>query len=205
MSAFHPLQTLGSTRKLRSMKAAARLLWLTPVLLTGACERSAVGASESLVGAKSLPSARQLAAEEIQINRRGGPRHDHMLTYDLSPTNSLTVAHTVDQLGGAKTVATATFHLTLEAANRVRTSLWRVRPERLTGIQDITLPSGCSVVIDASPQANVVFADAKHRLGISSIPRGSDCDTPDARQARELVSAVLDLLPAGKLAGQFPN
>jgi len=102
------------------------------------------------VGAKGLPSARERAAEEIQINRRGGQRDDHMLTYDLSPNNSLTVAHTVDQIGGAKTVAKATFRLTPEAANRVRASLGRVRPERLTGIQDITLPTGCTVVIDAS-------------------------------------------------------
>jgi len=148
---------------------------------------------------------RKLSTEAIQINRRGGPLRDHMLTYDLSPSNSLTVAHTVDQLGGAKTLATATFHLTPEAANRVRTVLWRVRPERLTGIQNITLPTGCTVVVDASPQANVVFADAKQRLGISSIPSERVCDTPQARQARQLVSGVVAFFPGRSLAAEFPN
>jgi hypothetical protein len=148
---------------------------------------------------------RELAAEEIQINRRGGPRDDHMLTYDLSPSNSLTVSHTVDQLAGAKTFATATFRLSPEAANHVRTLLRRVRPDRLTGIQDNTLPTGCTVVIDASPHANVVFTDAKHRLGISSIPRERVCDTPAARQARELVARVLATLPGRNIAAQFPN
>lgn len=205
MSAFHPLRTLASPRKVRSMRAAARLMWLTAILLTGACHRSAVAGRESLVGAKSVPSERELAAEEIQINRRGGPRNDHMLIYDLSPTNSLRVAHTVDELSGAKIVAAATFRLTPQAANHVRTSLWRVRPDRLTGIQDITLPAGCTVVIDASPQANVVFADAKHRMGISSIPRERDCDTPEARHARVLVSGVLAYLPGRKLTAGFPN
>ena len=178
-------------------------MWLTATLLTGACERSA--ASESLVGARALPSARELAAEEIQINRRGGPRDDHMLTYDFSPSNSLTVAHTVDQLGGAKTIATATFRLDPDAASQVRTLLWRLRPEHLTGIQDVALPTGCTVVIDASPQANVVFTDSKHRLGITSIPRESECDRPDARQARELVARVLASLPGRNLEAQFPN
>jgi hypothetical protein len=187
------------------MRAAARVMWLTATLLMGACGRSPLAGPQSLVGAKSLPSARELSAEAVQINRRGGPREGHMLTYDLSPSNSLTVAHTVDELGGAKTLATATFHLTPEAANKLRTMLWRVRPERLTGIEGITLPTGCTIVIDASPQANVVFADAKQRLGISSIPREGDCDTPQARQARQLVSGVLASLPGRNLAAQFPN
>jgi hypothetical protein len=187
------------------MKAVGCLICITATLLAGACERSSLAGSESLVGAKSPPSMQELSAETIQINRRGGPRNEHMLTYDLYPSNSLTVAHTVDELGGTKALATATFHLAPEAANQVRTLLWRVRPARLTGIEDITLPTGCTVVIDASPQANVVFADTKQRLGISSIPRERDCDTPQARQARQLVSIAVASLPGRNLAAQFPN
>jgi hypothetical protein len=202
---FDPLRTLASRANPRSMRAAARLMWLISTLLTGACDRSAMAGSESLVGAKSLPSARDLAGEEIQINRRGGPHDDHVLTYDLSPSNSLTVAHSVDQLGGEKTVATAAFQLTPEVANHVRTLLWRVRPERLTDIRDITLPTGCSVVVDASPQANVVFIGRKQRVGISSIPRERVCDTPQAKQARRLVSGVLGLLPGSSVPARFPT
>jgi len=202
MSAFDPLQTLAQPRKLPRMRAAC-MIWQTAILLTGACGRFA--ASESLVGAKDLPSAIELAAEEIQISRRAGAGQAHMLTYDLSTSNSLTVAHTVDQLGGTKTVSRATFRLTPEAANKVRSLLWRVRPERLTGIQDITLPTGCTVVVDASPQANVVFADAKRRLGITSIPSEPNCETPNAEQARQLVARVLASLPGRNLAAQFPT
>lgn len=173
------------------------------MLLSSGCQQSAVKAPESLVGAKSLPTSSELVRETIQINRWGGPRLDHFLSYELRPDNSLTVTHSLRLPGGEKTLGKEAFHLAPDLANQLRTSLWRIRPQTLRGVEYDTLPTGCHVIMDAVPEAAVAFIDVKERIGISSIPPEADCQTEQARQARLLLSQALKSLPASKVATDF--
>jgi hypothetical protein len=187
------------------MRTLAHHVAVAAMLLASGCDHAAIKASESLVGAKNPPSAAQLSRETIQINRWGGPRGDHFLSYELLPDNSLTVTHALRQPGGERTLARESFRLSANLGNEVRVSLARVRPETLRGIEYDTLPTGCPVIIDASPEVVVVFIGAKQRIGVSPVPQEGNCNSPQARQARQLVSHVIGSLPANHVATGFPD
>jgi hypothetical protein len=130
------------------------------------------------------PAVRKRAfRRDYPDHRRGGPRNNHLLTYDLSPNGRLVITHLVEDRSDDRVVARGAFRLAAGVADQARASLRRVRPEALTDIEDATLPSGCSFVCDASPQVNVVSIDARQRIGISSIPR-ENAAIPRRRETR---------------------
>ena len=188
------------------MRVIGHVAGLAGIVLASACSPSGVKSSDSLVGATDLPSWRKLSGEMIQINRRGGPGQDHLLSYELGPDNSLTVTHSLQRVGVEIVLAKAQFRLQPDLAGRARTSLIRIRPAKLTGVESLTRPKGCGVTADASSEAGeLVFIDGEERFGISTIPGEANCDTPQARLARQLLSQVLTSLPGTQIAAAFPN
>jgi len=62
--------------------------------LCASCGDEGIAPSQSLVGAKELPSASALARESFYITRGGGAYGGDFLTYEWRPDNSLLVTHT---------------------------------------------------------------------------------------------------------------
>src|SRR5687767_5138502 len=104
-------------------------------LLCVSCSDAAIGPSQSLVGAKELPSATALAREAFYITRGGGAYGGDALAYEWRPDNALLVTHTFSDGHGAGEVVRGkeTLHVAPEVAAEVRQLLWRVRPAKLEG------------------------------------------------------------------------
>jgi hypothetical protein len=180
------------------MRIVARHLWVVVSLLSGGCEQSKVKTPESLVGAKHLPSASELSRETIQINRWGGPRRDHLLTYELRPDNSLIVTHLLRD----KVLAREAFALAPDAAGKVRSTLSRVRPEALRGIEYVGRPVGCQPPTDSGDEVAIAFIDERNKIGIFDLPHV--CKDGNADTARRSIAAVMKALPSSKVASAFP-
>jgi hypothetical protein len=185
------------------MRIVARHLWIVALLLSGGCEQSKVKAPESLVGAKHLPSASKLSRETIQINRWGGPRRDHLLTYELRPDNSLIVTHILQEPGGDKALAREAFALAPDAARQVRSTLSRVHPEALRGIEYVGYPVGCQPPTDSVDEVAIAFIDERKKIGIFDLPHV--CKDGNAASARSSIAAVMKALPTSKVASAFPQ
>lgn len=169
------------------------------------CERSAIEPSDSLVGAKALPSSSALSQEIIQINRDGGGKGYGLdfLSYELRPDNLLAVTHIVrpnDRVRGPET-----FRLAPNVADQARRALWRLRPAKLEGVEYETRPIGCHKIYDAGSEAAVVFISADKRIGVVDVPYQGDCDTRSAMIARSIVREVLTSFPHSKVAAGFPR
>jgi hypothetical protein len=183
------------------MRITACRFWIVAFFLTGGCDQAQ--APESLVGAKQLPSANQLTHETIQINRWGGPRRDHLLTYELRPDNSLTVTHTLQAVGGDQSLGRDAFKLPPDAADRMRATLSRVRPETLRGVEYVNYPVGCQPPIDSGDEVTVAFIDTRDKIGIFSLPYV--CKEGDAAAARGAIATLMQSLPVSKVARAFPQ
>ncbi len=184
------------------------------MLLTSACGEPALKPSESLVGAKELPSVRDLSREIIQINRGFGSASVGFLSYELRPDGTLAVTH--EERLRDKVVASETFQLAPEVAARARRMLWRLRPATLEGqglTKDETTPMGCQ---RQGPhdfgEFAVVFIDEGQKRGIEDdqlgafdLPYGDSCNTPEASEARKLVARVLQSFPHSRVAAEFPK
>ena len=188
------------------MRVIDTLATLAALLFASACAQSSVKGPESLVRAKNLAPSRTLSAETIQINRRGGLRQEHLLSYELRPDNLLTVTHALQERGTDRTLARREFRLRPDLASEARASLARMRPPALRGVGSLTRPTGCAAIGDGLAEADeLLFIDAKERFGISTIPQEFSCNTAQARLARELISQVLTSLPGSQVAADFAN
>lgn len=185
------------------MKSVAPSLALVAASLLGAsCQPPGVEGSRSLVGADRLPSSGALSREVVQINRGYGDAGEEFLSYELRPDDTLTITrgrrarHTVR---GADR-----FRLAARIAGQARRRLWRVRPPTLEGLDaDEARPSGCE---RRGPhdfgELAVIFIDEGRgpgveddRLGTFELPRPASCDSPQAREARQLIRQVLESFP----------
>jgi hypothetical protein len=192
------------------MRNAARPLSLvSATLFLASCDRPAIDPSQSLVGAKQLPSAKILSREIIQINRGMDTVSPGPLTYELRPDDGLTITWYARDW---KTVrAVENHHLSSDVAAQVRTALWRLRPEILEGIEQEIRPADCPPPpTDTSPEATVVFLPESPKpsvahlvLGIVDIPYESTCNTRQGIEARKLVQRVLQSFPPSKIATEF--
>jgi hypothetical protein len=184
------------------MQMVSCRLWMVAPLLTGGCDQSRSKAPDSLVGAKHLPPVSELSHETIQINRWGGARRDHLLTYELRPDNALTVTHSLQAPGG-KTLGRETFGLAPDAASQVRLTLSRVRPETLRGIEYVSYPVGCQPPTDSGDEVAIAFIDEHEKIGIFDLPYV--CRDSNAAAARNAIAAVMQSLPTSKVAKAFPR
>ncbi|MGX5714024.1 hypothetical protein ACWKWJ_15115 [Sphingopyxis terrae subsp. ummariensis] len=173
-------------------------------LLATSCTNQAVKAEDRLVDGVELPSEEMLLREKIEINQGFGGEGfgEHILSYELSSNNSLIVTHTFRPED--KVIGTEVFVLDPYAAMKARKQLWRVRPDKLEGLETNVRPSGClRRWVHDSPDIAVGFAASDAMYGVFDLPRPISCDTPAAKAARRMLRDVLASFPRSKIAETF--
>jgi len=185
-------------------------LLVAATLLCVSCDQSAISPSQSLVGAKSLPTAAELSKETIEINTGFGDIGPGFLSYELKSDNSLTITLTApdrDQILGQDK-----FRLAPDVADNARRMLWQVRPEKLEGIDAwATRPIACYRQYDHDfGELAVVFIAkgpgpgiAHDRVGVFELPTLDSCRSLAAMQARKLIDQVIHSFPSSKLPAEF--
>lgn len=186
---------------------------LAVTLLCASCDDVAIERSQSLVGAKALPSATSLARETFYITRGGGAYGGDALSYEWRPDDSLLVTHTFSDGRGTGEVVRGkeTLHISAEVAAQVRRLLWRVRPAKLEGVEQDARPTGCK---RQGPHdfGEVTIGFVNHGdarefeddvVGIFELPTTESCNTPAVVEARAVVRLALQLLPKSKVAAAF--
>ena len=186
-----------------------RATLLAVSLFCASCHRPAIDPSQSLVGAKTLPPARVLSRETIQISRATRSSTSGPLIYELRPDGRLSVTLMGSDL---KTpISHQTFHLQSDVAARARRALWRVRPGELKGLQWINPPTDCpQPPTDTHSEVTVAFIAEgpkpgidDDRVGVFDLPYKSICNTRQSNDARTLVQTVLQSFPASRAANEF--
>jgi hypothetical protein len=191
---------------------ALPLSLVSTALFLISCDRPAIEPSQSLVGAKELPSSTTLSREIIYISRGFGWDSHDLLSYELRPDDVLTVTYDHTDRDTLKKISRKDiFHLSSNVTQRTRRMLWRVRPEQLKGIEWETKPVGCrSDRTDDFPEISVGFVAEgpkpgieDDRLGLFVLPYPSSCSTRSAVEVRSLMHQVLQSLPPSRVAVQF--
>lgn len=160
--------------------------------------------SDSLVGARNLPSAAELGRETIQINRDSAiGRQNHYLTYELKPNNSLTVTHALDGYQGDQVVGSESFQLAAGRASEIRKVLTGFRPAKLQGVEYLVYPVGCEPPIDGGTEVAIAFFGGGDKIGIFALPY--DCTKGYSARARATFGKLMKLLPPSKVAQAFPE
>jgi hypothetical protein len=173
-------------------------------LLATSCTNQAVKAEDRLVDGTELPSEEMLSREKIEINQgfSGEGFGENFLSYELASNNSLVVTHTFRPEG--KVIGKEVFVLPPDVAMKARKQLWRVRPDKLEGIETDVRPSGClRRWVHDSPDIAVGFAASDEMYGVFDLPRPISCDTPAAKAARRMLYDVLKIFPRSKVAETF--
>jgi hypothetical protein len=195
------------------MRMAVHQTWIAAALMVSACDKPAIDPSQSLVGAKQLPTARVLSREVIQINRGFGGVTTSLLSYELRPDDALTITLTHRDHDTFKQVTDGRERIDLPAglASQARHDLWRLRPATLQGIERVVRPADCPPPpTDTFPEAAIAFIAEgpkprveNDRLGVVDVPAQYTCDTKQGREARELIAKVLTSFPQSKVAADF--
>lgn len=173
-------------------------------LLATSCTNQAVKVKDRLVDGTELPSEEMLLREKIEINQGFGGEGfgEHFLSYELASNNSLIVTHTFRPED--KVIGTEVFVLRPDVAMKARKQLWRVRPDKLEGIETDVRPSGClRRWVHDSPEIAVGFIASDEMHGVFDLPRPVSCDTPAAKAARRMLHDVLTSFPRSKVAETF--
>ena len=189
------------------MTRAPTVATLIAILAATACKASAIDSTNSLVGAKQLPSSDVLSRETIQLNRfrYDARQRQEMLVAELRPDNAVALTLTRNDIDhGQSLLGKEEFQLSAGTADRIRNTLWKFRPGKLEGVGTLVLPAGCSYINDETPEAAVAFVAANNKdIGIAELQ--PDCQTPAAKAARILLGKVLKEFPNSKLAAGFWN
>jgi hypothetical protein len=179
-------------------------------LALASCQPAGVEGSRSLVGADRLPSSSALSREIVQINRGYGEVSTGFLSYELRPDDTLAVTHT--DRARDKVLGEERFRLAPGVAHKARRLLWRLRPATLEGVDaHEARPSGCR---RRGPhdfgELAVVFIDEggspgveDDRVGTFELPVPESCGTPQAREARQVMSQVMGSFPESRVAAGF--
>lgn len=187
----------------------------TAALVCTSCKNSEVDSAESLVGAKTLASADMLSRETLYIRRGMTDWCCHYLSYELRPDDTLIVEHTISEDDGLTvTKDSETIKMASEIATKVRWLMRRVRPTELEGQgieENAVRPIGCE---RQGPhdfgEVSVAFMHQDHAVNVQNakfavfeLPYASSCETRVAKEAREVVSQALEMLPQSKPASSF--
>jgi hypothetical protein len=192
-------------------KAGIRPLWI--LFCSAACSDMVIEPSQSPVGAKKLPSANALLQETLYIARWRSMDGGDSLTYEMLPSDMLTITHKFSDYKSAKVVVKGreTFRVPPKDAARIRKLLWRLRPEKLEGIDQQQRPVGCTRLdVHDWGEAGITFAansnaaGGKHKaIGNFILPTVGSCNTSAAVKARQVMSLAFSLLPASNVASSF--
>lgn len=192
------------------LRTAASLL--SAALFCVSCNDPAIEPTQSLVGAKELPSAEALSRETLYISRGGGPYGGHSLSYEWRPNDSITVTHDFsDGRGGGETRGSENLRISSEVAAEARRLLWRVRPAKFEGVENYgTRPIGCERKgpHDFGEVAVAFINEGQSRgreddqIGIFELPDRQSCNTPAAVEARKVMQRVLKLLPRSNVTAE---
>ena len=186
---------------------------LDPVLAASlfciSCDRPAIDPSQSLVGARHLPSASDLSHERIEIHFGYDRDLSHQLSYELWPDNRWIVR--ISEVYPGERSAAQKFQLRPADAAAIRENLWRVRPDELKGVEWLVEPADCPPPpTDTSNMLSVVFVaegpkagPENDRIGIFVLPYVRTCNTPQAIAAREILADVFKSVPGANLRSQF--
>jgi len=180
-------------------------------LLMVSCDQPAIDPSQSLVGAKSLPAATELARERVEIHFGYDTVLANQLSFELHPDDSWIVR--ISEAKDLQQSNSQKFQLDSKLARTVRAKLWRVRPEELKGVEWVVEPADCPPPpTDASPLLSVAFIAegpqpgvGDDRVGIFILPRADICNTPQATAARKLLEEVLKPSPGSNLASKYQH
>ena len=193
----------------------AAALFVSVPLFCISCSDPAIEPSQSLVGAKNLPSAEELSQETIFIGRHGGPFGGDILRYEWHPNDTITVTHSFsDNNPGEIIKGQEVLRIPSKDAAAARRLLWRVRPDILEGMEGFVQdnrPVGC---VRHGPhdlgEISIMFHKYGSKPGIEDdiagtfrLPAAGSCATPAAAEAQEVVREVLSLLPASRVAAGF--
>ena len=189
---------------------ARRLLLLVVLMSAAACDRPAIDPSQSLVGAKNLPPARLLKREKIALYYHYDRPLKHQLSFELSPDNSW--AAVVTEVGSNyREVSRQTFSLSADRADEIRRKLWRLRPDKLRGIEYETQPADCPPPpTDTSVDLAIGFIKEgtkpgveDDQIGVFTLPDVRTCNSPKSVAAHKVVDDVINELPFNHLRSKF--
>jgi hypothetical protein len=157
----------------------------------------------SLVGATELPSSADLNKESIVLARVGGSDGKDLLNIEIQPTGQLIASHIRDR--DKLPVAEEELHLSRPEVERLRTMLWRLRPDDDAPAEK-TIPLGCHWVYDAGEEWQLGYArrDRPANLVLFALPYPEYCRSPAYFEARDLIGEVMRALPPSKVIQQFP-
>jgi hypothetical protein len=182
-------------------------------LLCLSCDGAAIDVSQSLVGARELPSANALLLEGLYISRGGGDGGGDRLSYDWRPDNSLLVVHEFSDGKGSSVIrGRETLRFSPEIAGQARRLLWRIRPAELEGMEQDARPNGCKrrgphdfgeVSVAFVKEGDDAARTEDDQVGLFALPTVESCNTPAAAEARAVVGRALQLLPDSKVAAAF--
>ncbi|RIV83378.1 hypothetical protein [Aurantiacibacter zhengii] len=195
------------------------ILGLVGALSVTACDDDDAAVSRSLVDAGFWQSKDVSADEAIEVfwNLGGGLNDEptHILSYQIGPGNTLKVAH-LERLGATdRTIAEEVFQLPANVADNARTQLWRLRPRKLGSFDDPSMfvrPIGCEPISAHDvAELNVAFLNDNDTsqvteddlMALFELPSRRSCDNDHARQARQLLSRVIEGLPKSRVTRDF--
>lgn len=178
-------------------------------LLLSTCNGPAIEPSQSLVTAKALPPASELRQEIISFHYGRDRSLKRQLSYELKPDDSWSVV-----IFGAATdteISRRTFRLPRSKANLARSALWRLRPEKLDGVEWQHMPADCPPQpTDTHDDVAIAFVREgtkagveDDQVGVFSLPNLAYCKTVKSRAARQLIASLMRHMPAQELREQY--
>lgn len=178
-------------------------------LFCGSCDESAIDSSQSLVGAKHLPSPRELANERIELYFGHNKDLSRQLSYEFRPDNRV-IVHITDAKPSGKS-DDQVFQLTPSVSAKLRAQLWRLRPGKLEGPEYLTEPADCPPPpTDTSSTVVVAFIAEgpkpgvqDDQVGVFGLPHPNVCNTTQAIAARTLLNQVMKLVPRSELRHSY--
>lgn len=184
------------------MSVRCNIVICAALMLVTGC-KAAPEPISSLVGATKLPSPADLEKEVIVLARVGGNDGEDLLNIEIHPTGDLLVSHTRNR--AERPIAEERLHLSPLQLQRLRTKLWRLRPDN-GAPADKSVPVGCRWVYDVGEdwQLGFVREDRPEDLVIFALPYPQYCRSRAYVEARQLIAEVTRDLPASKVIQRFP-
>jgi hypothetical protein len=178
-------------------------------LLLGSCNGPAIEPSQSLVTDKALPPASELRREIIGFYYDRDRSLTRQLSYELKPNDVWSVV-IVDTRTYAE-INRSNFQLPKGKANQARSALWRLRPEKLDGVQWPHMPADCPPQpTDTHDDVAVGFTREgpkpgveDDQVGVFTLPNIAYCKTPKSLTARELIANLMRQMPGHELREEY--
>jgi hypothetical protein len=179
-------------------------------LLCASCDSPAIGPHDSLVGAKSLPPTSELRKETIGFYYGQDQSLTRQLSYELTPEGHWDIVIS-DRKDNGRELSRKSFPLEAGRADSFRRKLWRLRPEKLDGVQWTHRPSDCpKPPTDTIEEISVAFIQegpkpgvSDDKLGVFGLPHSHICNTPKSVLARRIIDEVVSSLPGANFRAQF--